>query len=122
MTIPITIAKKIIPRTSSKRAVARIVTPSGESIFFLSDKILAPIPTDVATPTNPKKRGTVDINPLCKFNKYFEKIIPKISPKIKENITSKIPIIEALAEYFKKVFKSVSKPEQNNKTIAAIVE
>ncbi|OQB96323.1 MAG: hypothetical protein BWX81_01463 [Spirochaetes bacterium ADurb.Bin110] len=45
-----------MPRTSSNTAAARMVTSSGESIFFLSERILAVMPTEVAVFMIPIKR------------------------------------------------------------------
>ena len=85
-TIPITTARRIIPRTSSKTAEARIVTPSGESIFFLSDKMRAVIPTEVAVDIIPRKRHLTSIIPQPKS------IIPAMSPKRNEATTPPRPI------------------------------
>jgi len=54
--IPNTTAKIIIQITSSKTDADKIVTPSGESSFFRSERVLAVIPTEVVVAITPKKR------------------------------------------------------------------
>ena len=57
LAIPRTTVRVIIPNTSSITAAERIVTPSGEFIFFFSERIRALIPTEVAVEITPRKSG-----------------------------------------------------------------
>ena len=110
----------MIPRTSSNTAAAKIVTPSGESIFFLSDKILAVIPTDVAVDMTPRKRQTGSAKFPISPVKAFKMNMAETSPKTKEKTTPPIPIIPPETEYFMKSPKSVSSPDAKRSIMEAI--
>ncbi len=116
VTIPRITAKSTIPNTSSKTAAASVVTPSGESIFFWSDKMRAVIPTEVAVERIPKNKHRGSMKDALMRN------TPTRSPNTKEKTTPKIPMMPPATEYFKNKPRSVSRPDAKSSIIEATVE
>ncbi len=121
-TIPRIIARTMIPPTSSITAPARMVTPSGDSIFFFSERILAVIPTEVAVAIAPKKSVCGEKKPIDLPNSGLEKNKATSIPKRKEKIIPPTPTKPPTTLYLINRFKSVSTPEIKSRIIEAIVE
>ena len=121
-TIPMTTARRTIPKTSSKTAAARMVTPSGESIFFLSERMRAVIPTEVAVDMIPRKRHFTSKRPEHSIPKTGRMNMAQPAPKKKETTTPPKPMIPPETEYLMKRERSVSRPEEKSKIIEAICE
>ena len=104
-TIPRTIARIIIPNTSSITAAARTVTPSGESIFLCSDRMRAVMPTEVAVLITPRNKLTGEVmgRPVIR--------LPAQAPDTKEMTTPPIPMTAPLTEKRRNRERSVSSPE-----------
>ena len=130
---PRPIASTTMPRTSSITALAIIVTPSRESIFLRSDRILAVIPTDVAVPSMPMNRaGGENMERLSNIGigmKWCSSVSPSHGsgmdahqlPRRNETTTPPTPIISPANEYLRNILKLVSTPDRNKSTTEAIV-
>ena len=113
--IPTTIVSTRIPNTSSTTAAARTVTPSGLAITFRSLSTLAVIPTEVAVSIAPMNNAFG--SPILSAN---PKRTVAATPRTKGSISPPMATAEAGPANRRNCFRLVSRPAENNKTIAAI--